>query len=611
MFEFDQYDQRRHEARPSQPSAGYEPLTAASVKRLSLLAWGEHCVECAAPECFRTCDLYEARPDGRCRRFSFGMYRNANFPSMRDFGAEIHFKKWAKLEARGNTLMLSRRMVFLIEKISACLSLALNRIGFIAFRCTRDARWSHLSHVVWERLTRWLHDCTQPGTRPDAFLFESYNPSTTTLTLHLAITPSERPNLGTQGMRSASLPYLTSWHLPPGYSRHLVESKWLGSIINHGSPFDISLTPEAETAAKIIVLSADFVCFQNPSLLSDPQKKVKCVIWDLDETLWQGILIENDDVQLKEGILELLRELDCRGILMSIASKNDPVQAMHKLREFGLAEYFLTPQFNWAPKSQSIRRIAESLNLGLDSLVLVDDSPFELEEVSQALPEVTCFCSTLVKEMWTDSRFSGGQSKESKSRRLSYLQALEREKLQSQFQGNYASFLASCEIKLQIHPFVPADLERISELVQRTNQLNFSGRKYSRDQLMMILENDQVEKLVLECSDKFGAYGTIGFCLVTRGPRQLHVEDLMISCRVQGKCIEQALFVHLVADVQTDVDKLVVTFRETARNGPAKSVLESLGFVLDTEEGILRLPSSTLECDFIQIIPQLLAAKSQ
>lgn len=611
MFEFDQYDRGRHEARLSQPSFAYEPLAAASVKRLSLLAWGEHCVECAAPECFRTCDLYEARPDRRCRRFTFGMYKNRNFPSMRGFGAEIQFKKWAKLEARGNTLMSSRRMILLMERISLFLSLALNRIGFIAYCCTRDPRWSHLSHLVWERLTRWLHRHTQEGVRPDAFMLESYNPSTTTLTLHLAITPSKSPNVGTQGFNLASPPYLTSWHLPPGYSRHIIESKWLGSIINHGFPFDISLTPEAETAAKIIVLGADFVCFENPCLPSASEKKVKCVVWDLDETLWEGILIENDNVHLKEGIFELLRELDGRGILMSIASKNDPVLAMNKLRKFGVAEYFLSPQFNWTPKSQSICRVAESLNLGLDSLVFVDDSPFELEEVSQAVPEVTCFSSTFINEMLTDSRFSGSKSKEAKNRRLSYLQALEREKLQLEFQGNYVSFLASCRIKLKIHTFVPADLERISELVQRTNQLNFSGRKYSRDLLMMTLENNQVKKLVLECSDKFGVYGTIGFCLVTRDSRELHIQDLMISCRVQGKCIEQALFAHLVADAQSDVDKLVVTFRETARNAPAKSVLTSLGFVLSTEEGILHLPSSGLECSFIQVIPQLLVSKDQ
>src|SRR4051812_40855229 len=82
----------------ARPSADYS--FAPDVERMSLLIWGEHCIECAAPACYRTCDLYERRPDGRCRRFTFGICRNPEFQSIRGYGAEVRFKKWGKLEAR-------------------------------------------------------------------------------------------------------------------------------------------------------------------------------------------------------------------------------------------------------------------------------------------------------------------------------------------------------------------------------------------------------------------------------------------------------------------------------------------------------------------------------
>jgi hypothetical protein len=89
MFEFSQYDSRLHTSRPASPEAAYKHFD--NVAQMSLLYWWEHCTECAAPACYRTCDLYEARPDGRCRRFRFGMHKNRGFASLRGYGAEVAF----------------------------------------------------------------------------------------------------------------------------------------------------------------------------------------------------------------------------------------------------------------------------------------------------------------------------------------------------------------------------------------------------------------------------------------------------------------------------------------------------------------------------------------
>jgi len=109
MFEFDKYDRNLHKDPPASPSTHYEQPV--DIEGMSLLLWGEHCVECAAPACYSTCDLYEPRLDSTCSRFSFGAYKNRSFPSIRGYGTEIFFKKWAKIEAFGNTAIYPIRSV--------------------------------------------------------------------------------------------------------------------------------------------------------------------------------------------------------------------------------------------------------------------------------------------------------------------------------------------------------------------------------------------------------------------------------------------------------------------------------------------------------------------
>src|SRR2546427_1594918 len=117
-------------------------------------------------------------------------------------------------------------------------------------------------------------------------------------------------------------------------------------------------------------------------------KPVKCVVWDLDGTIWRGALIEADALELRPGIADVIEALDQRGILNSIASRNDRQVAARQLRKLALDRYFLHPQIGWGAKSDAVRRIAEALHVAVDSIVFVDDEAFEREEVMAALPEV-------------------------------------------------------------------------------------------------------------------------------------------------------------------------------------------------------------------------------
>ena len=116
------------------------------------------------------------------------------------------------------------------------------------------------------------------------------------------------------------------------------------------------------------------------------KREVKCLVWDLDNTVWDGVLLEGDSVRLRHEVRHVICTLDERGILQSIASRNDYDEAMAKLEELSLAEYFVYAQISWGPKSTSLQNIVQRLNIGADSVAFIDDDPFERDEVAASVP---------------------------------------------------------------------------------------------------------------------------------------------------------------------------------------------------------------------------------
>jgi FkbH-like protein len=577
MFEIDQYDGKLHQTEPLSPIAPYSP--ADNIDKMSLLFWGEHCTECAAPSCYQTCDLYEPRPDSRCRRFLFGVYKNRKFDSVRGYAAEVLFKKWGVFAATGNTAMVSKRQLLWTERVVGMVAPALNFTAPVMRRLTRDERWTYPTFGLARRICSWLHRRNGGKTKPDAFLLEVFNPAEPVqvqLAMDYAPTTHQSPESTVQ-IRPR---FRTTLRFPRGYSRHEIDQRLFQGFTDGSLPFNISLTPEADTSLRLVVISADFVAYRVKPSRAAAAPAIKCVVWDLDNTMWDGTLVETDDVRLKPNVKEIVQALDQRGILLSIASKNNHEFAWRRLEELGLAEYFLVPQINWTPKSESLRAIAKRLNIGLDSFAFVDDSPFELAEVGRALPEVLCIDTKDVEQLRTDDRFQGSTTADAGKRRQYYQEALVREDVQTQFGDDYRRFLEYCEIKVEIRPYQFQDFDRVSELIQRTNQLNFSGRKYQREELQTIFGEAGLAKFILYCSDRFGSYGLIGFSMVRQATgEEVTVQDLMLSCRVQGKLVEEAFLSHLEIDHNAaGVKRLKVIFNETKRNQPARQVLERAGF---------------------------------
>jgi FkbH-like protein len=279
---------------------------------------------------------------------------------------------------------------------------------------------------------------------------------------------------------------------------------------------------------------------------------------------------------------EVVEELDRRGVLQSVASKNNQDEALAALERFGIRDYFLYPQVHWAPKSQSVATIARALNIGLDTVVFVDDQEFERREVAGALPEVRVADPTAITALLQSPAFQLPVTDESRNRRTMYRQEEQRAAHLAAYQGDYLAFLRENRMEVRLSPLTEGNIQRVYELAQRTNQMNFSGNRYSVDELRKVADDARLDTYVIECSDRFGTYGIVGFSVVGKiEPRLL---DLMFSCRVQSKRVEHAFLSWLLRKHRgLGQGDFLVDYRKTPKNEPSGTVFQDLGF---REDGV-------------------------
>lgn len=278
----------------------------------------------------------------------------------------------------------------------------------------------------------------------------------------------------------------------------------------------------------------------------EKEHKIKCLVWDLDNTVWNGTLLEDSDVTLKPGIVDIIKTLDERGILQSIASKNDEDLAAAKLNEFGLMEYFLYPKINWEPKSESLRKIASQINISLDTIAFVDDQAFEREEVQFSHPEVVVIDSLRTSEIPDmDVMTPRFITDDSKIRRQMYQSDIIRNEVEKEFDGSQDLFLSTLGMELTLSEAKPEDLKRAEELTQRTNQLNTTAYTYDYDELAFFSRSPDHILLVAGLTDKFGTYGKIGLALIDKKPEVWTVKLLLMSCRVMSRGVGTVLITFL------------------------------------------------------------------
>lgn len=330
------------------------------------------------------------------------------------------------------------------------------------------------------------------------------------------------------------------------------------------------------------------------------KQSVKCVVWDLDNTVWDGILLEDPEVRLRPHVVHLLKVLDERGILHSIASRNDRDLAMAKLAEFGIDEYFLYPQINWNSKAASIAQIAKDVNIGLDAIAFVDDQPFEREEVAFTHDQVLCLDSALLDDLLErpelNPRFI---TEDSRLRRQMYRADIARNREEEEYVGPKEEFIATLGMIFTIAPCREEDLKRAEELTVRTNQLNTTGYTYSYEELDELRRSHRHKLLISSLQDRHGSYGKIGLTLIELGEEVWTVKLLLMSCRVMSKGVGMIMIHHVLRMAKAAGVKLRAEFVSNDRNRQMLITYRFAGFKEVERAGEV----SIMENDFSAIQP--------
>jgi FkbH-like protein len=543
---------------------------------LGHIKWEEHCTECAYPQCYTTCDLYSPRNDGNCRRTIDGFSPVMDTAVLGGHVVRVKFKRWANLTAHCHLTLLPVSIVERTERRLNMLSRAAASLPTLGASIGRTGLPSRIVRRLKNRSVD-AEPSSEAGCEPNCFVIEVYNPSQRTVELSL--------DIAARGKGVQLMPFKRLLKIAHGFQRVRIPFEEIRPSLGEAREANLGVNPNilhAEEEGLTLFFGLMNFAF-DPSLgavKTPDEKKVKVMVWDLDNTVWNGTLIEDGigNVTLKPGVLEVIQALDRRGIVNSVASKNHENVALEQLERFGLREYFVFPMIGWGPKSDAVRRITRSFNVGEDTIAFIDDQPFEREEVRAGNPKVRVFRHDQYTELLERAEFDVPVTDEARGRRLFYQNEEVRQQVLEESNGDYLAFLKQSDIRVRIETASVDQLDRIHELVQRTNQMNFSGNRYSKQDLLATLASAERECYLIEAEDNYGKYGYIGFVVVKPGsvPR---VVDLAFSCRVQSKRVEHAVLIFLMGlYADRGASDFEVGYHATDRNAQVAQVFPDLGF---------------------------------
>ena len=308
---------------------------------------------------------------------------------------------------------------------------------------------------------------------------------------------------------------------------------------------------------------------------------VKCVAWDIDNTLLTGTFIESGPRQpaADPEMTAALAELGSRGIVHAIASRNPPAAAAYAAQVTG--SKFVAVECGWDRKSAAIGRILAELGIGADALAYVDDDPYERAEVSFALPDVLVLSPEDITDALGWPEFSPAViTAEGRRRSELYLEMKRRRDAEREFGGSRDAFLRYCRTEIVIAPAGDADMPRLRELSVRTHQFNSAGQGTTEASFQDKIGSPGWEVLVLRLRDRFGDDGIVGGCVIEHGTDgRWTVQLLMMSCRAMGRGVIDALLGWLIRSAaEHGAPVLEVPSVLNARNVPLRLALAAAGF---------------------------------
>ncbi len=329
------------------------------------------------------------------------------------------------------------------------------------------------------------------------------------------------------------------------------------------------------------------------------KQNFKVIVLDCDNTLWkgvcgeegsQGVIISEPFMRLQEFMLDCYRE----GILLALCSKNNEADVWDVFdNNKGMLlkkEHFVSWRINWQSKADNIREIAHELNLGIDSFIFIDDSPVECSEVMMKLPEVLTLnlpeeveqIPGYLQHVWAFDRFK--VTAEDAQRTQMYIAEKERKQMQESVQS-LDGFIKGLELKMSMNPIEDSQYMRAAQLTHRTNQFNLSTIRRTEEELRLLTSLPGYKCHVIEVSDRFGEYGLVGVVISKENGDKLLIDTFLLSCRVLGRKIEDAILIGLKKlCTKTGGKVLEAEFRPTEKNTPFRQFLENSGWK-SIEEG--------------------------
>lgn len=269
-------------------------------------------------------------------------------------------------------------------------------------------------------------------------------------------------------------------------------------------------------------------------------KSIKLVIWDLDETFWKGTLSE-EGIQPIERNVQLVRELTDRGIINSIVSKNDCEQARSELEALGVWDYFVFPAISWAPKGTQIRRVLTQCQLRDENTLFLDDNHLNLKEAVFYNPGLHARTPDFVNEILSHEAFTGKDDR--KHSRLKQYKILEKKADARQHFDSNLEFLRSSHIQVALIDDLEGHKDRIVELLQRTNQLNYTKIRAGAEEVESLIQDPDHASAVIRVRDQYGDYGIAGFYSLHRPTGTL--QHFVFSCRILNLGVAQYVYAQL------------------------------------------------------------------
>ncbi|MER6528556.1 HAD-IIIC family phosphatase [Streptomyces sp. NPDC001508] len=324
----------------------------------------------------------------------------------------------------------------------------------------------------------------------------------------------------------------------------------------------------------------------------------KVLVLDLDNTLWDGILGDDGPDGIAAATTyrgaafgrfqRVVKQIGSQGVLLAVCSKNDREPVLDVLRDhpdMTLREAdFVRISADWEPKDGAIRAIAAHLNLGTDSFVFADDSPFERGLVAATLPEVAVIAldeepvlhiDRLLADGWFDVR---ELTAEDRGRAAQYRQEAERQDLR-QATGSMEEYLRALDVRVEVTPVREHEVARIAQITLRTNQFNLTTRRLQAPDVRERLDSPDHLVLAVRSRDRFGDNGVVGALFAHREDAALRIDNLLLSCRVFARGIEQAAVAALLAHaVEAGAAEVRAGYRPTAKNHKVRDFYPSLGF---------------------------------